>query len=124
MINQEDDDCFLVEQYRINSWLLSNFSLKNTGVNAMIHISEKQQGLDPFIIVWLNDGGKNGYGTGDDILISIDGTPEILAPEGAKVPDAVWGQLLKWIKLNRRALQRHWEGVISTFGALRELKKI
>ncbi|MDE7153334.1 MAG: hypothetical protein K2O00_02665 [Muribaculaceae bacterium] len=100
-------------------WLFARLTPKETGVNATLWVSERQYGLEPFIIVGTTNSLRSS-----DIMISINDYPKVLAPEGAVVPETLLHPVQEWINLNKDLLIKYWEGDIGTGEFCIELKKI
>lgn len=117
---EDADEYLIIGNLFIDTWLAGNIKPKHTGVDAILWITLKQRNMPPSIFIGLN---KNKPGS-CDIVVTFERNPKIIAPQGAKLPAAIWRQVLKWIKLNRGVLSRHWRQELSTCEAMVLLKKI
>lgn len=114
------DEYFIIGNLYVNPWLAGNIWTKHTGVDATVWFTFKQRGMPPSIFIDLNKDKLSPC----LIAVSFDDHPKIIAPQGAKLPPALWWQVLKWIKLNKETLLKYWNGEIGTMGFFEAMKKI
>lgn len=115
------EDNFTIGDCSINPWLIGNIGPKHTGVDAMLWVSSQQLDLPPLILVGL-DAAKN---SSINIVVSVENTPKIIAPDNVEISAPLWKKITEWIKLNKEALMRHWNDEIDTAELLCEqIKRI
>ncbi len=114
------DEYKIISNLYIDTWLTGNIEPKHTGIDAMEWITFKQHDMPPSIFIGLNKNKLSSC----DIVVSFEENPKLIAACGAMFPPALWEQVLKWIKLNRVELTRHWNQELSTCEAMELLKKI
>ena len=96
---------------QLDPWALGNLAPRNTGVDAVIWVSTRQEFPTPFILVGMDSDSLSSC----DLLVAIDNLPKRLCQTpDTVIPHLIWIQLIKWINLNFKGLLLLWNDEIST----------
>lgn len=121
----EDDDFITILGHRFWVWGVDPFHSKRTGLFQGVLVCTCQPGKKPLVIV-CKEGCHRGQYLNEraQMFVSIEDNPRIIIPEGAKLPDEIWLQIVKWIRLNKEGLLQYWNGEIGTIEFFEAMKKI
>lgn len=123
--NFEDDDFITILGHRFRVWGVDPFYSKRTGLFRDILVCTCQPSKKPLVIVCKKNCHKGQYfNERAQAFVSIEDNPYIIIPEGAKLPDEIWSQIVKWIRLNKEGLLQYWNGEIGTIEFFEVMKKI
>lgn len=121
----EDDDFIAILGHRFCVWGVDNFPSEDTGLFRDVLICTCQPSEKPLVIVCKEGCLKGQYfNERAQTFVSIEDNPRIIVPEGAKLPDENWSQIVKWIRLNKEGLLQYWNGEIDTIDFFEIMKKI
>lgn len=122
---EDDDDIITILGHRFFVWGVDPFSTKYTGLFREVLVCTCQPSNKPLVIVCKKSCHKGQYlNERAQAFVSIEDNPCIIVPEGAKLPDEIWSQIVKWIRLNKEGLIQYWNGEICTLGFFEIMKKI
>lgn len=98
----EDDDFITILGHRFWMWGVDHFYSKHTGLFRDVLICTCQPSEKPLVIVCKEGCLKGQYfNERAQTFVSIEDNPRFIVPEGAKLPDENWSQIVKWIRLNK-----------------------
>jgi hypothetical protein len=121
----DDDDFVTILGHRFWMWGVDCFSSKNTGLFRFVLICTCQPRKKPLVIVCKEGCHKGQYfNERAQAFVTIEDNPCIIVPEGAKLPDKDWSQIVKWIRLNKEGLLQYWNNEIDTVDFCEIMKKI
>lgn len=123
--NFEDDDFITILGHRLWVWGVDPFYSMRTGLFRDILVCTCQPSKKPLVIVCKKNCHKGQYfNERAQAFVSIEDNPCIIIPKGAKLPDEIWSQIVKWIRLNKEGLLQYWNGEIGTVEFFEVMKKI
>ena len=121
----DDDDFVTILGHRCWGWGVDHFSSKHTGLSRDVLICTCQPSEKPLVIVCKEGCLKGQYfNERAQTFVSIEDNPRIIVPEGAKLPDENWSQIVKLIRLNKEVLLQYWNNEIDTIEFREIIKKI
>lgn len=122
---EDDGDFITILGHHFYVWGVDHFSTKCTGLFRDLLVCTCQPSKKPLVIVCNECCHKGQYfNERAQAFVTIEDNPRIIIPEGAELPNKIWSQIVKWIRLNKEGLLQYWNGEICTIDFFEIMKKI